>query len=574
MSITPDGKNTISGSWDKTLNVWDIESGQCLKKLEGHMDLVRSVSITPDGKKAVSGSGGITYPKGIDIDIPFSGSADNTLRVWDIESGQCLKRLEGHTYPVESVSITSNGEKAVSGSGDETLRVWDIKSGQCLKELEGHTGAVICVSITPDGKTAVSGSVDMTVRVWDIESGQCLKKLEGHTHLIENVSITLDGKKALSVSGDGTLRVWDIESGENIAIYLSRSGLSSVSEIRASGQFACGTTTGEVIILKFHNVFINYPIVTPLRLWLYNKLFDSLIMPLGRKTCNGLWDDDIKASCLWCGQPFTVSDEILNMITVINRNANLSPAQCPCLELPSEAWDDPQLISECPHCHKPLRFNPFIVDNKEKDTKENKDTYEESILILEKHLKELKNTFSIVPLCWLILSIVDLAFFKGGWLEGILKAPVDGLLFTFPILCIQSLHFLHPKLKFVDLMFSLFLMLVIPFIITISPFVFSPIDNLWTSVFGLNLLTLKATLSAKGIIVLAASLISLVSSLIKGESRQRIKRRSQKLVIFFLLSPAIFSWLVLVVLQLLFFKYALQYLVKNTTGKKPYDTKK
>lgn len=69
---------------------------------------------------------------------------------------------------------------------------------------------------------------------------------------------------------------------------------------------------------------------------------------------------------VWCGQRLPVSRKILDVIREISRNANLSPDQSPCLELPDEAWGEPRLLSECPLCHKPLKFNPFIVDNRGK----------------------------------------------------------------------------------------------------------------------------------------------------------------------------------------------------------------
>ena len=86
----------------------------------------------------------------------------------------CLRTLEGHTRDVKAVSLTSDGLLAVSGSDDQTLRVWDVESGQCLRTLKGHTDWVSAVSLTPDGHRAVSGSWDKTLRVWDVESGQCL----------------------------------------------------------------------------------------------------------------------------------------------------------------------------------------------------------------------------------------------------------------------------------------------------------------------------------------------------------------------------------------------------------------
>ena len=74
--------------------------------------------------------------------------------------------------------------RGISGSRDKTVRVWDLESGECLKVLEGHAGSVDCVALTPDGRKGISGSDDKTVRVWDLESGVCLKVLEGHTNSV------------------------------------------------------------------------------------------------------------------------------------------------------------------------------------------------------------------------------------------------------------------------------------------------------------------------------------------------------------------------------------------------------
>ena len=114
------------------------------------MELVFEVAVTPDGSKAIS------------------ASADNTLKVWDIEWEE-LRTLEGHTDAVFEVAVTPDGSKAISASADNTLKVWDIEWEE-LRTLEGHTDAVFEVAVTPDGSKAISASADNTLKVWDITS--------------------------------------------------------------------------------------------------------------------------------------------------------------------------------------------------------------------------------------------------------------------------------------------------------------------------------------------------------------------------------------------------------------------
>ena len=194
--ISPDGKRCVSGSGDYTLRIWDMESGQCLRTLEGHNGYISALAITPDGKRCVS------------------GSDDQTLRIWDMESGQCLRTLEELYCVINTLAITPDGKRCVSGSDNQTLRIWDMESGRCLRTLEGHHDEVGTLAITADGKRCVSGSVDRTLRIWDMESGQCLRTLEGHHREIRTISLTPDGKRCVSGSFDRTIRVWDLESGQ------------------------------------------------------------------------------------------------------------------------------------------------------------------------------------------------------------------------------------------------------------------------------------------------------------------------------------------------------------------------
>ena len=118
---------------------YDAKDSVCLQ--DYRKGNISSVSYSPDGSRIVSGSrGGVFGVKG-----------DNTIRVWDSKSGECLLVLKGHEGDVSSVSYSPDGGRIVSGSHDDTIRIWDSKSGECLLVLKGHEGDVSSVSYSPDG---------------------------------------------------------------------------------------------------------------------------------------------------------------------------------------------------------------------------------------------------------------------------------------------------------------------------------------------------------------------------------------------------------------------------------------
>ncbi|CCM06114.1 uncharacterized protein FIBRA_08363 [Fibroporia radiculosa] len=199
VAVSPDSRRIVSGSGDNTIRVWDAQTGpQLFSALDEHRDSLVSVAVSPDGRRIVSGSRG------------------NTIRVWDRETGvQLLPALKGHTNGIWSVAVSSDGRRIASGSRDKTIRLWNAETGaQLLPALEGHTESVWSVAISHDGRYIVSGSDDKTIRVWDGETGvQLLPALEGHTECVCCVVISPDGRCIVSGSDDKTIRIWDIQTG-------------------------------------------------------------------------------------------------------------------------------------------------------------------------------------------------------------------------------------------------------------------------------------------------------------------------------------------------------------------------
>ncbi|CDF38963.1 WD40-repeat containing protein [Chondrus crispus] len=223
VAMSGDGRRVVSGSGDKSVRVWDVETGaQVGEALVGHTESVCSVAMSGDGRRVVS------------------GSHDMSVRVWDVETGaQVGEALVGHTGSVCSLAMSGDGRRVVSGSRDKSVRVWDVKTGAQVGEvLVGHTDSVCSVAMSGDGRRVVSGSHDMSVRVWDVETGaQVGEALVGHTGSVWSVAMSGDGRCVVSGSLDGSVRVWDVETGAQVGEALvGHTGLVCSVAMRGDGR--------------------------------------------------------------------------------------------------------------------------------------------------------------------------------------------------------------------------------------------------------------------------------------------------------------------------------------------------
>ena len=203
VALSADSKRAVSASRDKTLKVWDVESGREVRTLAGHLSVVNGVALSADGKRAVS------------------ASSDKTLKVWDVDSGREMRTLAGHSSYVLTVAPSADGKRALSTSLDKTLKVWEVDSGREVRTLAGHFADAYRVALSAGGKLAVSASLDKTLKVWEVESGREVRTLAGHSSHVRKVALNADGKQVASVSIDNTLKLWDVESGAFIATFHS-----------------------------------------------------------------------------------------------------------------------------------------------------------------------------------------------------------------------------------------------------------------------------------------------------------------------------------------------------------------
>jgi WD40 repeat protein len=222
-----------SGSWDKTIKLWDVATGTQLRALEGHRNWVDSVAFSPDGKTLASGSldetiklwdaatgtqlralearsaGVRSVAFSPDGKTLASGSDDNTIKLWDVATGTQLHSLEGHRDSVNSVAFSPDSKTLASGSQDDSIKLWEVATGTQLRSLDGHRDPFHSVAFSPDGKTLVGGSFK-TIKLWDVATGTQLRSLEGHRHNVNSVAFSPDGKTLVSGSDDNTIKLWDV----------------------------------------------------------------------------------------------------------------------------------------------------------------------------------------------------------------------------------------------------------------------------------------------------------------------------------------------------------------------------
>jgi len=220
VAVTPDGRYAISGSWDGTLKVWEIETGREVRTLAGHAAGVHAVAVTPDGRYAIS------------------ASSDRTLKAWELETGREVRTLAGHEDWVYAVAVTPDGRYAISASRDRTLKVWELETGREVRTLAGHKSGVLAVAVTPDGRHAISGSVDRTLKVWELETGRKVRTLVGHEDDVFAVAVTPDGRYAISASADRTLKVWELETGRQVRTLAGHEGGVRAVALTPDGRYA------------------------------------------------------------------------------------------------------------------------------------------------------------------------------------------------------------------------------------------------------------------------------------------------------------------------------------------------
>lgn len=234
--FSPDDRFLATGSDDKMIKLWDMQSGSLHHSFSGHELEIYSLDFSRDGRFIVSGSG------------------DGKAKIWSMESLACEHTLayeddNGQREGVTSVAISPDGRHVATGSLDHIVRLWDIATGKFLRSYRGHDNSVYSIAFSPDGKTLASGSFDTTMKLWDLSSSAgngnqegCITTLAGHRDYVLSVAFSRDGRWLISGSKDRSVQFWDPRGGSlHFMLQGHKNSVISVDTNPSRPMFATGS---------------------------------------------------------------------------------------------------------------------------------------------------------------------------------------------------------------------------------------------------------------------------------------------------------------------------------------------
>jgi dipeptidyl aminopeptidase/acylaminoacyl peptidase len=192
VAFAPDGKTLASGSADRTVKLWRVETGELQREFRGHVDYVAALAFAPAG------------------DILATAGYDKTARLWDVSSGKLRATLVGHRGVVTSVAFAPDGAVLATGCIDGSARLWDVTKGQMLAELKDHMTWVNAVRFSPDGRVLATGSSDGTIKLWSLRTRQVQATLSPRKGEIRALAFSPDGQTLAVGLRYATAQLWDL----------------------------------------------------------------------------------------------------------------------------------------------------------------------------------------------------------------------------------------------------------------------------------------------------------------------------------------------------------------------------
>jgi WD40 repeat protein len=295
LSISPSGRTLASGSRDKTIKLWQLDSGELLHTFggrslwsnlgsnlgsnfgsnlwpnRGHQDRISALVFSRNGR------------------ILMSGSSDGSIKLWDLANLTLISTLPGHGWEISAIALDPQGYLLVSGSGDGLIQLWEPETDELIANLAQHQERISALLIHPQKQILVSGSYDKTIRLWDLSNDQVIRTLKGHVDRVSALAITPDGSILLSASWDKTIKLWDFQHWEQLRVISAHRDRINCLAMHPTGRLLASGSEDNSI--KLWDVESGSRLALLRHSWGVNAIAFS---PDGKRLVSGSADETIK----------------------------------------------------------------------------------------------------------------------------------------------------------------------------------------------------------------------------------------------------------------------------------------
>ncbi|MEG4322113.1 MULTISPECIES: CHAT domain-containing protein [unclassified Microcoleus] len=290
VAIHPDGQILASCSLDQTIKVWNLATGELLENLTQHSGGVTCVTFSSDGKTLASSS----------------ANPDGTIKLWDTQTWQLKRSLKADDWVVLSIwsiALSPNGKTLVSGHhADSTVKVWNLETGELRHTLRGHVWAVHDVAIAPDGNIIASASFDSNIKLWNLHTGREIRNLNGpgdgpigwprsffSDQIVYAVTFSPDGQTLASGGAKQPIKLWRLSNGELKSNLTGHTDDVYAVAFSPDGKYLASGSADRTI--RIWDLFTGEPIHT---LGHSNTVYSLAFSPDGQTLVSGSGDRTIK----------------------------------------------------------------------------------------------------------------------------------------------------------------------------------------------------------------------------------------------------------------------------------------
>lgn len=229
VAISPDGQTLASGSSDNTVKLWNLPTGQEIGSFKGHLERVDSVTFSLDGNTLAS------------------SSSDNSVKLWNLRTQAEICTITGNISRVFPIIISPDRKEGKTE--DKTIKLWDLTMGQEMRPFNGNSNRGFPPVLSPDGETIAASGEDNAIALWNLHTGEEIPPLLGHCRWVNAVAFSRDGKMLATASVDETIKLWDWKTGQEICTLTGHSHWVNSVTFSADGKLLASGSMDRTIKL-------------------------------------------------------------------------------------------------------------------------------------------------------------------------------------------------------------------------------------------------------------------------------------------------------------------------------------